>query len=80
MSATTVRVQRALSEFLHAERVDGTPALFRVYSGSGARYEVELATGAPDCTCEDWQQRQGMCKHILFVLLTNPGELDGVVR
>jgi hypothetical protein len=79
MSATTDRVQRALSEFLHAERVDGNAAMFAVYSGSGARHVVELATGGPDCTCEEWQH-EGICLHILFVLLTQPQTLDRLTR
>jgi hypothetical protein len=80
MSATSARVQRALSEFLHAERVDGNPALFRVASGSGARYEVDLSGKTLRCQCDDWMDRQVICKHILFVLLTHPGELDRVIR
>jgi hypothetical protein len=80
MSATTDRVHRALSEYLHAERVPGGSGMFHVYSGSGARYVVELSTGGPDCTCEDWQQHEDMCKHILHVLLTHPAELHEMVR
>lgn len=80
MSATTARVQRALTEFLHAKRVTGNPALFHVHSGSGARYEVDLNSETPRCQCDDWTERQAICKHILFVLLTNPGELDRVIR
>jgi hypothetical protein len=80
MSATTTRVQRALSEFLHVERVPGGPGMFHVDSGSGARYIVELATGGPDCTCEDWQRDQRFCKHVLRVLLLYPAELNEVVR
>lgn len=80
MSATTDRVQRALSEFLHAERVPKNPALFQVHSGSGARYEVDLSGETPRCQCDDWMERQAICKHILFVLLTHPDELTEVVR
>jgi hypothetical protein len=80
MSATTDRVERALSEYLSVERVPGGPGMFRVYSGSGARYIVELATGAPDCTCEDWQWDQRSCKHVLRVLLIHPAELNEMVR
>jgi hypothetical protein len=80
MNATTARVSRALSEYLHAARVDGNPALFYVYSGSGARYEVDLSGKRPRCQCDDWMERHEICKHILFVLLTHPDELDRVVR
>ena len=81
MSATTARVQRALSEFLSAERVDGDPALFHVYSGSGARYEVDLSGETPRCNCDDWMEHHELCKHILFVLLVAyPAELAEVVR
>jgi glucokinase len=79
MSATTDRVERALSEHLSVERVRGGPGMFRVYSGSGARYIVELATGAPDCTCEDWQRDQRSCMHVLRVLVMYPAELNEVV-
>lgn len=80
MSATSDCVQRALSEFLHAERVDGNPALFQVHSGSGARYEVDLSGTTPRCQCAYWMERNEICKHILFVLLTNPAELTEVIR
>lgn len=80
MSATSARVQRALTEFLHAERVTGNPALFHVYSGSGARYEVDLSGESPRCPCEDWMGHRELCKHILFVLMTHPEVLGEVVR
>lgn len=80
MSATTDRVQRALSGFLRAKRVDGNPALFAVDSDSGAQYEVDLSGEQPRCNCEDWVERHEICTHILFVVLTHPDELNEVIR
>ena len=80
MSATTDRVQRALSGFLRAKRVDGTPALFAVDSGSGAQHEVDLSGETPRCTCEYWLERHEICIHILRVLLMHPAELNEVIR
>lgn len=80
MSATTARVQRALTEYLHAVRDADNPALFHVYSGSGARYEVDLSGEMLRCQCDDWMDHHEICKHILFVLLTNPTELDVLER
>jgi hypothetical protein len=79
MSTTTARVERALSEFLCADRDADNPALFHVYSGSGARYEVNVSGQPPRCNCADWEQHE-LCKHILFVLFDNPVELTEVVR
>jgi hypothetical protein len=76
MSATTARVARALGEFIHAERKNGTPERFQVDSGSGARYAVDLDGDTPHCDCEDWQGPGDYCKHVWYVLLTDPDALD----
>jgi hypothetical protein len=80
MSMTTACVERALSEYLHAERDADNPALFHVHSGSGARYEVNVSGETPRCQCEYWHQHNEICKHILFIILMHPDVLNEVVR
>jgi hypothetical protein len=80
MSATTARVSRALSEFLHAKRVDGNAVLFRVDSGSGAWYKVDLSGERPQCDCDDWQGPGDYCKHVWNALLTDPDALAAFRR
>jgi hypothetical protein len=46
-----------------------------VHSGSGARYAVDLGGDTPRCDCEDWQGQGDYCKHVWYVLLTDPAAL-----
>lgn len=68
------RVERALSEFLHAEKGQHGDETYRVHSGSGEVYPVDL--DSPDgffCGCPD---PADVCKHIHHVLLfERPGFL-----
>lgn len=77
MSVTTDRVHRALSEFLHAERIiaDSTE-MFWVHSNSDERYAVDFVGGKVLCTCDNWKHGGGPCKHIWHCLLTDPDALD----
>ncbi|WP_248911034.1 hypothetical protein [Halocatena marina] len=66
------RIGRALSEFLHAEKGEHGDETYRVHSGSGSTYAVDL--DGPDgrfCSCADTAE---FCKHILHVLLVETPE------
>lgn len=67
------RVGRALSEFLHAEKGQHGDQTYRVHSGSGKTYAVDLDNpdGERFCSCPDETQ---FCKHILHVLLVETPE------
>lgn len=61
------RVARALTEFLYAEEGQYGDKTYRVHSGSGETYAVDL--DSPDglfCGCPD---PADLCKHILYILL-----------
>ncbi len=69
----STRADSALSGFLKVEKGEYSEAGYRVHSGSGETYAVDLQ--GPDgyfCQCED---RADVCKHIMRVLLENPGRL-----
>ena len=74
IEAVAKRVSRALDEFFHAEATSNLDE-FRVHSGSGDTYTVNLSDGA--CTCPDGQ-RGPWCKHAYRVLFER-GELPSVV-
>jgi hypothetical protein len=58
-----------------------TPNAFIVANGGGAAYTVHFGQATPHglgtCTCDDWQQRGGPCKHLLAAVLTQwPARLE----
>jgi hypothetical protein len=65
--AVDARLGRALSEFLYAEKGQYGDETYRIHSGSGETYAVDL--NGPDgerfCSCPD----TAFCKHLLHVLL-----------
>ncbi|HET7322805.1 MAG TPA: SWIM zinc finger family protein, partial [Halococcus sp.] len=73
-TAVAKRVTRALDEFFHAEATSN-PDEYRVHSGSGDTYTVDVSDGT--CTCPDGQ-RGAWCKHAYRVLFED-GELPSVV-
>jgi hypothetical protein len=68
----STRVTRALSDSLHAEKGQYGEQTYRVHSGSGAIYAVDLdgPDGKRYCSCPD----TGWCKHLLHVLVTETPE------
>lgn len=68
------RVTRAITAIMRVER-DG-PGIYRVDSGSGDSYTVELESGM--CDCPDARSRGPWCKHF-FAVLFQTGELPVVV-
>jgi hypothetical protein len=68
------RIHDGASEFMHVERHG--PGIYRVDSGSGNSYEVDLESGM--CTCPDAGTRGPWCKHY-FAVLFQTGELPSVV-
>ncbi len=58
-----------------------TPNAFVIANGGGAAYTVHFGQATPHglgtCTCDDWQQRGGPCKHLLAAVLTQwPARLE----
>jgi len=58
-----------------------TPNAFIVANGGRAAYTVHFGQATPHglgtCTCDDWQQRGGPCKHLLAAVLTQwPARLE----
>ena len=58
-----------------------TPNAFVIANGGGAAYTVQFGQATPHglgtCTCDDWQQRGGPCKHLLAAVLTQwPARLE----
>lgn len=58
-----------------------TPNAFIVANGGSAAYTVHFGQATPNglgtCTCDDWQQRGGPCKHLLAAVLTQwPARLE----
>jgi hypothetical protein len=58
-----------------------TPNAFLIANGGGAAYTVHFGQATPNglgtCTCDDWQQRGGPCKHLLAAVLTQwPARLE----
>jgi hypothetical protein len=68
------RIHDGASEFMHVERHG--PGVYRVDSGSGNSYDVDLESGM--CTCPDAGTRGPWCKHY-FAVLFQTGELPTVV-
>jgi hypothetical protein len=68
------RIHDGASEFMHVERHG--PGIYRVDSGSGNSYDVDLESGM--CTCPDAGTRGPWCKHY-FAVLFQSGELPSVV-
>jgi hypothetical protein len=68
------RIDSGASEFMHVERHG--PGIYRVNSGSGDSYDVDLESGM--CTCPDARTRGPWCKHY-FAVLFQTGELPWVV-
>ena len=68
------RIDSGASEFMHVERMG--PGVYRVDSGSGDSYDVDLESGM--CTCPDAGTRGPWCKHY-FAVLFQTGELPTVV-
>jgi hypothetical protein len=68
------RIDSGASEFMHVERHG--PGIYRVDSGSGDSYDVDLESGM--CTCPDAGTRGPWCKHY-FAVLFQTGELPAVV-
>lgn len=58
------RIDRALDSFFHVEAANA-PGAYRVHSGSGNTYTVNLLEGS--CTCPD-AERSVMCKHMVRVM------------
>ena len=58
------RIDRALDSFFHVEAANA-PGAYRVHSGSGSTYTVNLLEGS--CTCPD-AERSVMCKHMVRVM------------
>jgi uncharacterized Zn finger protein len=58
-----------------------TPNAFIIANGGNAAYTVQFGQATPHglgtCTCDDWQQRGGPCKHLLAAVLTQwPARLE----
>lgn len=58
-----------------------TPNAFTIANGGSAAYTVHFGQATPNglgtCTCDDWQQRGGPCKHLLAAVLTQwPARLE----
>jgi hypothetical protein len=58
-----------------------TPNAFVIAKGGSAAYTVHFGQATPHglgtCTCDDWQQRGGPCKHLLAAVLTQwPARLE----
>jgi len=58
-----------------------TPNAFIIANGGNAAYTVHFGQATPHglgtCTCDDWQQRGGPCKHLLAaVLMQWPARLE----
>ncbi len=58
-----------------------TPNAFIIANGGSAAYTVHFGQATPHglgtCTCDDWQQRGGPCKHLLAAVLTQwPARLE----
>ncbi len=58
-----------------------TPNGFVIANGGSAAYTVHFGQATPNglgmCTCDDWQQRGGPCKHLLAAVLTQwPARLE----
>lgn len=72
-SNVDARIERALSEFPHAEEGQHGDQTYRVHSGSGETYAVDLddPDGERFCSCPDETQ---FCKHVLHVLLAEAPE------
>jgi hypothetical protein len=68
------RIRDGASEFMHVERHG--PGVYRVDSGSGNSYDVDLESGM--CTCPDAGTRGPWCKHF-FAVLFRTDELPAVV-
>jgi hypothetical protein len=68
------RIHDGASEFMHVERHG--PGIYRVDSGSGNSYDVDLESGM--CTCPDAGTRGPWCKHF-FAVLFRTDELPAVV-
>ena len=68
------RVTRAVTAIMRVKR-DG-PGIYRVDSGSGDSYIVDLESGM--CECPDARSRGPWCKHF-FAVLFQTGELPSVV-
>lgn len=57
------RIHRGLDSFMHVEQA--SVGEYRVHSGSGSTYRVDLLEGS--CTCPDAEQ-SAMCKHMVRVV------------
>jgi hypothetical protein len=68
------RIHDGASEFMHVEQKG--PGVYRVDSGSGNSYDVDLESGM--CTCPDAGTRGPWCKHF-FAVLFRTDELPAVV-
>ena len=68
------RVRRGITATMHIERMG--PGVYRVDSGSGDSYDVDLESGM--CTCPDARSRGRWCKHY-FAVLFQTGELPWVI-
>jgi len=60
------RIHRGLDSFMHVEATSA-PGEYRVHSGSGSTYTVNLLEGGSSCTCPDAEQ-SAMCKHMVRVV------------
>lgn len=73
-SNVDARIERAMSEFFSVEQGEYGDETYRIHSGSGSIYAVDL--DGPDgyhCSCDD---PAPFCKHLLYILVVErPGYL-----
>lgn len=64
------RLHRALTENISIVSMDKDEqnAIFKVVGTRGCMYRVEI-TETPTCTCPDFKDRGGKCKHILYCFI-----------